>query len=174
MVSADCGISLVAEIFAGLTKWLGQPTSGRHPKGVESYMCPIVSLVSDRESDSEVFISLENISIVLADLRRALPQLKNTLRRRWMVQTIEIENRIPRFRNPFDPSQIIVPAGIGLLITFGAAAAKAAGKEFGAVAGKEIAAYVRRWIRRLATKKTRTAIRSGRPTQRKSTPRSRS
>ena|SRR5712691_9611989 len=137
-------------------------------------MCPIVRLVNPAEFDSEVFISLENIPIVLADLRRALPQLRNRLRSRWLVQTIEIENRIPRLRNPFDPSQIIVPAGVGLLITFSAAAAKAAGTEFGAVVGREIAAYVRRWIRRLPTNKTRSTIPSRRRTQPKSTTRPRS
>jgi hypothetical protein len=140
-------------------------------------MCPIVSIVSGGEFDPGVFISLENIPIVLANLQRALPQLRNALRRRWFVQSIEVENRRPRFRNPFDPS-LIVPAGVGLLITFGAAAAKAAGTEFGKVAGTDIAAtdiaaYVRRWIRRLPTKKTSTAIRSRKPTQRKSKTRSR-
>ncbi len=105
------------------------------------------------EPDNEVFVSLEHTPVVMADIRAGLPQLKQALSDRWPIERVEIENRLPRMRNPIDASQlgrlpeIMADAGVGIAILFFAEAARAAGKKLGDTAGKEIGEYVRGWIK---------------------------
>ena len=73
-------------------------------------MSPIVRLVSGGEKYEEVFISIERTPVVMADVRRILPQLKKELRKKWPVENVQIESRIPFRRNPYDPSQIVEAA----------------------------------------------------------------
>jgi hypothetical protein len=112
-------------------------------------MSTLVRLVrggdSEYESD-EVFVSIESIPVVLADLRRCLPSLQKELKKKWPVKHVEIQEKRPRRKNPYDPSQIVAPVAIGLAITFSYAAAKAAGTKVGDGLGEEITERVRKWL----------------------------
>ena len=110
-------------------------------------MSPIVEILGDRKKYSEVFVSLERTQALLTDLRRNLPQLKAELSSDWQIENVQIENRIPRLRNPYDPSQVVKAACIGLLISFTLPGVKAISKKVGEAVGDEIAKRVRRWIR---------------------------
>jgi hypothetical protein len=116
-------------------------------------MTPIVQLVNGGDPYETLFVSLERTPVVLADLRWALPQLKKELRKKWPVEFVEIENQIPRRKNPYSPSEIVTGACIGLVVTFGVAVAKAAGATIGETLGDEISAHVRLWIRGLGNQK---------------------
>jgi hypothetical protein len=114
-----------------------------------------VRLIGGGEPDGEVFVSLEHTPVVLADIRAALPQLKKDLSARWWpIDSVEIENQLPRRRNPVDLTQItrlsVEVACVGILVRFFNTAAQAAAKKVGDVAGDEIGEYVRGWIRRIA------------------------
>jgi hypothetical protein len=110
-------------------------------------MPTIVEILSDRKKYSEVFVSLERTPVLLADVRGNLPQLKAELCKKWQVENLRIENRIPRLRNPYHPSQIVEAACIGLLISFTLPGVKAVSKKVGEAVGDEIAKRVRLWIR---------------------------
>jgi hypothetical protein len=110
-------------------------------------MPPIVRLVGGGEPCEEVFISLERTLIAMADVRSTLPQLQKELRRKWPVEHVRIETRIPRLRNPYDPSQVLEAACVGLVVSFTLPAVRAASRKVGEAIGDEIAKYVRRWIR---------------------------
>jgi hypothetical protein len=110
-------------------------------------MAPIVEVVTGLEKDEEVFVSLEHTPILLAQVRKNLLHLKSELSKKWSVEEVRIENRIPRLRNPYDALQIIEAACVGLLVSFTLPAVKAAGKKVGVAIGDEIADRVRRWIR---------------------------
>jgi hypothetical protein len=116
-------------------------------------MTPIVRLANGGDLYETLFVSLERTPVVLADVRRALPQLKKELRKKWPVEYVEIENRIPRRKNPYSPTEIVTGACIGLVVTFSVAIAKAAGTTIGKTLGDEISAHVRRWIRGLGNQK---------------------
>jgi hypothetical protein len=115
---------------------------------------PTVRLIGGGEPDGEVFISLEHAPVVLADIRAALPRLKKDLSARsWPIDSVVIENRLPRRRNPVDPTQITrlgEVACVGILIRFFHTAAQAVAKKIGDAAGEEISEYVRNWIRQVA------------------------
>jgi hypothetical protein len=89
-------------------------------------MSPIVRLITAKEPE-QVFIPIEDIPLVLSDLRRSLPQLREDLRLRWPVESVHLEERRPRRKNPFDPSQVVEAACIGLVVLFSSAMLKAAG-----------------------------------------------
>jgi hypothetical protein len=112
-------------------------------------MSPTIRLVSGgpEGEPEEVFVSIEHIPVVLADLRRSLPSLQKELKKKWPVEHVGLHERRPFRNNPYDPSQIVVPAAVGLVITFTYAAAKAAGAKIGDGVGKEIAELVHRWLR---------------------------
>src|SRR5208282_5055364 len=104
------------------------------------------------EASGEVFVSLEHTPVVLADIRAALPRLKKDLSSRWQIEHVEIENRLPRRRNPVNPAQVsqaIAGGCVGILILFTVATVRAAGKKVGEAAGEEIGECVRRWIRQI-------------------------
>jgi hypothetical protein len=122
-------------------------------------MSPIVRLVNDGEKYEEVFVSLERTPVVIAKVRRNLPQLKKDLRKKWAVENVQIGNRIPRRRNPYDPSQVVEAACLGLLISIALPAGRAASRKLGEAVGDEIAKHVRRWIRSIG--KSRPRRRSG-------------
>jgi hypothetical protein len=114
-----------------------------------------------RKPGGEVFASLEQTAVVLADIRAALPQLKEQLGQRWSIESIEIEDRTPRVSNPMDPArlrdltEIMALAGVGIVVLFAREATKAAGKKVGDAIGEEIAQYVRGWIKRVRQVKPR-------------------
>jgi len=105
----------------------------------------------------QVFVSLEHIPLVLAEVRAALPQLEKELKQRWPVKGVEIENRRLRLRNPIDPAltaRVIARAAVGIAIIFGAAAVTAAGTRIGAAVADEIVEYARGWLKRLPHRRT--------------------
>lgn len=110
-------------------------------------MPPIVRLVSGGEPREDVFISLERSPVVIAEVRRALPQLKKELRKKWPVEGIQIETRLPRLKNPCDLSEVLETACVGLLVSFVLPGVRAASKKVGEAIGDEISKHVRRWIR---------------------------
>ena len=115
------------------------------------------------DGSDEVFVSIENIPVVLADLRRSLPSLKKELARKWPVEHVQIQEKgraALRLKNPY---ALVVPVAIGLAITFSHAAAKAAGTKIGDGVGKEITELVHRWLRRKP--KTKRKKRSKRNTK---------
>lgn len=117
-------------------------------------MSPIVRLVTCGEPCEEVFVSLERNPAMLADVRQNLPRLKKELRKKWPVDNVQIENRIPRLRNPYDPSQIVEAACVGLLVSFTLPAVRAVSRKVGEAIGDEIARHVRRWIRSIGKSRT--------------------
>ncbi len=125
-------------------------------------MSPIVRVVTDKESDAEVFVSLEQALLVLGDVRATLPQLREQLRQKWDVTNVQIQNRIPRLRNPFNPLQVVEAACIGLVVSFTVPAVRAAGKKIGDAIGDEIAKHVRRWIRAIGKPRSARSTRSKR------------
>jgi len=74
----------------------------------------------DEYDDQEVFVSLEDTPIVLADIRAALPQLGEILTARWPnITGVEIINRrITRRRNPHDPTQVLANAVLCIAVYF--------------------------------------------------------
>jgi hypothetical protein len=96
----------------------------------------------------EVFVSLEKMPLVLGDVRKALPQLKADLQRQWPVEYVDVENRLPRRKNPFDPSEVVKAACVGLVMGLGTGIGTEITKPLGAELGK----YVRRWIKRFTKK----------------------
>jgi hypothetical protein len=109
-------------------------------------MSPVVRVVTAREPE-HVFVPIEDVPVVLSELRRSLPQLREELCKRWRVDSVHLEERRPRRENPFDPSQVIPAACIGLVIIFSSAVLKAAGTKIGAGIGDGIKPFVTRWIR---------------------------
>ena len=109
-------------------------------------MSPIVRLITAKEPE-QLFISIENFSLVLSELRRSLPQLREELHRRWPVESVHIEERTPRRKNPFDPMQVVPAACIGLVIVFSSAVLKAAGTKIGESIGDGIKPFVTKWLK---------------------------
>jgi hypothetical protein len=102
---------------------------------------------SDKPRDGEVFVSLERTPLVLVDVRKALPRLKAELQRKYPVVYVDIENRLPRRANPYDPSEVVKAACIVLAIRFTWSAIDGAGKKLGEGVGDELAKHAKRWIR---------------------------
>lgn len=111
---------------------------------------PTILLVGGREPKANVDISLERTPLVLAELRKALPALKRDLRKRWPVLSVGIENRIPRRRNPINPSAVVTTACIVLAVRFGYEVSSESGKEIGKTIGKEVSKYLRQWLKSFA------------------------
>ena len=118
------------------------------------FMARIVGLSTDKYPGEQVFVSLEDTPLVLSDVRRELPQLKRELRKKWQVLHVEIENRIPRRKNPHIATELVRLACVGVVVSFALPAAKAAGTKIGEAVGEEIAVYVRGWIRRVGRGKS--------------------
>ena len=93
-------------------------------------MSPIVQVITARDLD-HVFVSIEDTPLVLSDLRRSLPQLREELCRRWPVESVHLEEQRPRCKNPVDPLQVVEAACIGLVVVFSSAVLKAAGTKVG-------------------------------------------
>jgi hypothetical protein len=56
---------------------------------------------------------------------------------------VDIENKLPRRSNPFDPSQIVQAATLALVVGYG----HQVGKELGTGDGLAIKRYIREWLR---------------------------
>jgi hypothetical protein len=109
-------------------------------------MSPIVRVITAKEPE-QLFVSIEDIPLVLSELRRLLPQLREELHRKWPVESVHIEERTPRRKNPFDPMQVVPAACIGLVIVFSSAVLKAAGTKIGEGIGDGIKPFVTRWLK---------------------------
>jgi hypothetical protein len=112
-------------------------------KGVN--MSPIVRVITAKEPE-QLFIPIEDIPLVLSELRRLLPQLREELHWKWPVESVHIEERTPRRENPFDPMQVVPAACIGLVIVFSSAVLKAAGTKIGEGIGDGIKPFVAKWL----------------------------
>ena len=110
-------------------------------------MSPVVSVVTAKEPE-HVFIAIEDVPVVLSELRRSLPQLRDELCRRWPVDSVHIEERRPRRKNPFDPLQLVEAACIGLVVVFSSAVLKAAGTKVGEGIGDGVKPFVTRWLKK--------------------------
>jgi hypothetical protein len=124
-------------------------------------MSPVARLVVGQEPE-QIFVSIEDTPLVLSELRRALPELTAALRRRWPVENVHIEEQKPFRRNPFDPSQVVPAACIGIVVIFVSAAAKAVATKIGDAIGDEVTPYVRRWVKARFVKLKRRIIPAGR------------
>lgn len=111
---------------------------------------PIVRVVGGRPPTKEVFVSVEDMPLVLVDVRRALPKLKRELSREYRVESVELSSRVPRRRNPIEPSQIIVPACVGIIVHVVTKA--------GDAIGVKISKHVGRWLKEFS--KTRKSGRA--------------
>ncbi len=109
-------------------------------------MSPVARLVSDKEPE-QVFISIEDTPIVLADLRRSLPELQEELCRKWPVESVHIHERRPYFKNPLHPSQVVEAACIGLIVVFSSAVLKAAGTKIGDAIGDGVKPFIVHWVK---------------------------
>ena len=114
-------------------------------------MSPIVRVITAKEPE-QVFVPIEDIPLVLSDLRRSLPQLREELRRRWPVEIVDLEERRPRRKNPFDPLQVVEAACIGLVVVFSSAVLKAAGTKVGEGIGDGVKPFVTRWLKKQFTR----------------------
>lgn len=126
-------------------------------------MAKVYLINSAREG--EVFVSLERTPLVLAEVRKALPQLQTALQAKWPnAAYVDIEERRLRLRNPFHgvvTREMLEAIGIVLAVRFAVSASDAAGKEFGKGITQEVGRYVRRWLRQFSYGKTKTRARSG-------------
>jgi hypothetical protein len=129
-------------------------------------MSPIVRLITAKEPE-QVFIPIEDIPLVLSDLRRSLPQLRDDLRLRWPVESVRLEERRPRRKNPFDPLQVVEAACIGLVVVFSSAMLKAAGTKVGDAIGDGVKPFVTRWINKRFTKSDKRGAVSRKKNRRK-------
>jgi hypothetical protein len=120
-------------------------------------MSPVVRLVAGPEPE-QVFVPIEDIPLVLSDLRCSLPELTTELCSKWPVETVCLEEQKPFRKNPVDPSQVIPAACIGILVIFASSAAKAAGTKIGDAIGDEVTPHVRRWVKANFAKLKRRTI----------------
>jgi hypothetical protein len=90
---------------------------------------------------NEVFVSVEQTPPGLADIQKALPEFKKELREKWQIESVTIETRKLRLKNPIDSSQGIVHAG-GVYIVIRLLRPSVD------IIGKEISKHVRRWLKR--------------------------
>jgi hypothetical protein len=114
-------------------------------------MSPIVRIVGPAPT-AEVFVSVERMPLVLADVRRKLPKLKSDLSKQWPVESVSIEARNSQRRNPYSPSELVVPACVGIVVYYVIkpavkSASMRIGERVGDAIGKELASYVRRWLK---------------------------
>jgi hypothetical protein len=109
-------------------------------------MCPIVRVVGGGEPE-QMFVPIEDFPVVLSDLRKCLPELVTHLKERWPVDSVYIEERKSYRKNPIDPSQLVVPACIGVVVIFGTAVIKAAGTKIGDAIGDGLKPYIRKWVK---------------------------
>jgi hypothetical protein len=117
----------------------------------EKIQGPIVRVVGP-EPTAEIFVSVERMPLVLAELRRKLPKLKTDLLRKWPVESVSLEARNSRRRNPYNPSELVVPACVGIVVYYVIkpavkSASTRIGEKVGDAIGEELAAYVRRWLK---------------------------
>jgi hypothetical protein len=124
-----------------------------------------VRLVSGQQHgfEEKVSVSLEQTPLVLADVRRKLPQLRKNLQKKWPVLYVDIENRLPQLHNPSVPGEIVTAACIVLTVTFahnlGATAGKEIGKAVGKTIGQEVSKFIRNWVKARADTPSRRKAR---------------
>ena len=107
-------------------------------------MCPIVRVVGGGEP-KQVFVPIEDFPVVLSDLRKSLPELETRLKEKWPVESVHIEERRSYRKNPIDPSQLVVPACIGVVVILGTAILKATGTKIGDAIGDGLKPYITKW-----------------------------
>lgn len=116
---------------------------------------PTFVLAGEAQPGSSVSVSLEQSPLVLADVRKALPQLKKELSKRWPVLWIDIENQIPRRRNPYDAGEVVKAACVVLIIAF----AKGGVEELGKKTVNAVTKYVQNWIAELGRNRSKNSRR---------------
>jgi hypothetical protein len=109
-------------------------------------MCPIVRVVGGGEP-KQVFVPIEDFPVVLSDLRKSLPELETRLKEKWPVESVHIEERRSYRKNPIDPSQLVVPACIGVVVILGTAILKATGTKIGDAIGDGLKPYITKWVK---------------------------
>src|ERR1017187_2358335 len=107
---------------------------------------PIVRLVGGGPPTKEVFVSVERTPLLLAHVRKALPGLKKELGKKWKVEDVTIEARMPRRKNSYDPKQILELACVGIAVHYVIGPALKAG--VADPVGAELKKYVTRWLKR--------------------------
>jgi hypothetical protein len=137
-------------------------------------MSPIVRVVGGEPDEIEIFISIEDVPVVLADLRRRLPELTDELRKQWPVERVAIRERSPRRRNPSVALQFIPQAYFGIVVTLGHAILAGIGAEVGrkilkSAQVKRISQSVRKWVKAQFRKRkpARSLSRASRQSHRK-------
>lgn len=88
------------------------------------------------------FVSLERTPLVLANLRKQLPELRRELSKKWPVMYVGIQQPPVRRRNPINPHEVVKAAEVMLAIYLGSTA-KSAGEE----TGPRIVKAVSKWIK---------------------------
>jgi hypothetical protein len=78
----------------------------------------IVRLVGNGPPTKEIFVSIERIPVLLADVRRSLPKLKKELGKHWKVDEVRIEARTPRRKNPYDAKHVVELACVGIVVYY--------------------------------------------------------
>ena len=107
----------------------------------------IVQLVG-RIPTKEAFVSVEQVPLVLADVRKALPELKRELAKKYRIEAVELTARQPRLPNPMSRRKVIITAAVGILVTYVVGpAAKAASEKVGEAIGDAIVKFVRGWLK---------------------------
>lgn len=117
-------------------------------------MSPIVRVVSGGEP-AEIFVPIEDMPVVLSDLRRHLPELRKELRKQWPVEGVYIRQRTPRRRNPppltLLHTNYLTDAVIGLAIILGGGVVNGLvgklGKSIGEGIGDRIKRTVMKWLK---------------------------
>jgi len=106
----------------------------------------IVRLVGGGPPTKEVFVSVERIPVLLADVRMAIPKLKKELAKKWNVEDVAIEARRPRRKNPYDPKQIIELACVGIVARYVVGPVLKTG--VADPVGAKLKKYVTRWLKK--------------------------
>lgn len=129
-------------------------------------MSPTIRVFTAKDP-KHVFVPIEDVPLVVSDVRRSLPQLQEDLRRRWPVESVYLEERRPRRKNPFDPLQVVEAACIGLVVVFSSAVLKAAGTKVGEGIGDGVRPFVTRWLRKQFTRSSNRLTRPKRKNKRR-------
>jgi hypothetical protein len=95
---------------------------------------------------NDVFIAIDQTPLGLADIQKALPELKKELREKWQIESVAVKTPKLRLKNPPDSSQGILHVG-GVYIVIRLLRPSVD------VIGKEIAKHTRRWLRQFAKSK---------------------
>jgi len=113
-------------------------------------MSPIVQVVGPAPT-AEIFVSVERMRLVLADVRRELPKLKNDLSRKWPVRSVspKLEILEEKSLQPIRTRRARLRRHRGVLRHQASRqiGQHQIGERVGDAIGEELAAHVRRWLK---------------------------